>query len=123
MAPAGEDLLAATVAASPLAGRYSQAVDRESAKEMLAARLANADSAAGSGSGAEAAPAEPAGAAAGRGRNGKDEPPARGADEDSVVEKVVSSSAFKSFLRSAGTVLGREITRSMLGTAQRSRRR
>jgi hypothetical protein len=34
---------------------------------------------------------------------------------------VVSSSAFKSFLRSAGSALGREITRSVLGTARRSR--
>jgi hypothetical protein len=36
---------------------------------------------------------------------------------------VVHSSAFKSFLRSAGTVLGREITRSVLGTATKRRRR
>jgi hypothetical protein len=39
------------------------------------------------------------------------------------VRDVVTSSAFKSFLRSAGTVLGREITRSVLGTAKRSSRR
>lgn len=133
MAPAGEDLLAATVAASPLAGRYAQAVDRESAKEMLAARLAGAESApesaAGSPSGPDAGPAgsggsQTAGTEADRERKGKDdERAARRADEDSVVEKVVSSSAFRSFLRSAGTVLGREITRSVLGTAQRSRRR
>ena len=37
-----------------------------------------------------------------------------------MVEQVVKSSAFKSFLRSAGTVLGREITRSVLGTARKS---
>jgi hypothetical protein len=39
-----------------------------------------------------------------------------------VVEQVVKSSAFRSMLRSAGTVLGREITRSVLGTASRKRR-
>jgi hypothetical protein len=32
---------------------------------------------------------------------------------------VIHSTAFRSFLRSAGTVLGREITRSVFGTAKR----
>ena len=40
-----------------------------------------------------------------------------------MVQQVVKSSAFKSFLRSAGTVLGREITRSVLGTARKTTRR
>jgi hypothetical protein len=39
-----------------------------------------------------------------------------------VVEQVVQSSAFRSMMRSAGTVIGREITRSIFGTARRSRR-
>jgi hypothetical protein len=34
---------------------------------------------------------------------------------------VTSSSAFRSMLRSAGTVIGREITRSIFGTSRRSR--
>ena len=38
-----------------------------------------------------------------------------------MVEQVVKSSAFKSMVRSAGTVIGREITRSIFGTARRSR--
>ena len=38
-----------------------------------------------------------------------------------MVQQVVKSSAFKSMLRSAGTVIGREITRSIFGTARRSR--
>ena len=42
-----------------------------------------------------------------------------GAAEPSVVESVVKSSAFKSALRSAGTVLGREITRSLFGTSRK----
>lgn len=113
MAPAGEDLVVATVAASPLAGRYAEALDRESAREMLAARLAAAEAPADQPA---VAAGEPAGAAP-----GKAAPPPR--DDESVVEKVVGSSAFKSFLRSAGTVLGREITRSVLGTARRSRSR
>ena len=36
-----------------------------------------------------------------------------------MVEAVVKSSAFKSALRSAGTVLGREITRSIFGTSRK----
>jgi hypothetical protein len=36
-----------------------------------------------------------------------------------MVEAVVKSSAFKSALCSAGTVLGREITRSIFGTSRK----
>ena len=38
-----------------------------------------------------------------------------------MLEKVVESPAFKSAMRSAGTVLGREITRSIFGTGRRRR--
>lgn len=41
------------------------------------------------------------------------------ASEPGVVQQVVTSSAFRSVLRSAGTVLGREITRSIFGTTRR----
>ena len=41
------------------------------------------------------------------------------ADDPGLVEQVVKSSAFRSALRSAGTVIGREITRSIFGTARR----
>jgi hypothetical protein len=41
--------------------------------------------------------------------------------EPSTLEKVMDNPAFKSALRSAGTVLGREITRSIFGTARRRR--
>jgi uncharacterized protein len=41
-----------------------------------------------------------------------------------MVEQVVGSPVVRSFLRSAGSALGREITRSLFGTAtRRSRRR
>ena len=43
----------------------------------------------------------------------------KAASEPGMVESVVKSSAFKSMLRSAGTVLGREITRSIFGTSRR----
>ena len=48
-------------------------------------------------------------------------PRAPAKEEPGMVEQVVKSSAFKSVLRSAGTVIGREITRSIFGTARRSR--
>jgi uncharacterized protein len=38
-----------------------------------------------------------------------------------MVQEVVESSAFRSFIRSAATVAGREITRSILGTGRRRR--
>ena len=40
-------------------------------------------------------------------------------EQPGIVEQVVKSSAFKSALRSAGTVLGREITRSIFGTSRK----
>jgi DNA helicase HerA-like ATPase len=88
------------VTASPLYGRYAQAVDRESAYERLAAAPARQER-------AERAEAP-------RGRAGEDEP--------SVVEQVVGSGMFKSLARSIGTQIGREITRSVFGTARRRRR-
>jgi DNA helicase HerA-like ATPase len=43
----------------------------------------------------------------------------RQASQPTVVESMLGNSAVKSMLRSAGTVLGREITRSIFGTARR----
>jgi DNA helicase HerA-like ATPase len=43
----------------------------------------------------------------------------RQASQPAVVESMLGNSAVKSMLRSAGTVLGREITRSIFGTARR----
>ncbi|MFJ7900436.1 helicase HerA-like domain-containing protein [Streptomyces sp. NPDC096198] len=103
MGPVDADALERAVSSSPLHGRYAQAVDRESAYEMLAAREAAASTT-----------EEAAGAAAGAGRE-----PAR--EEPSLVEQVVASGAFKSLARSLGTQLGREITRSLFGTARRRR--
>ena len=40
-------------------------------------------------------------------------------DDPGVVASVVKSSAFRSMLRSAGTVIGREITRSVFGNSRR----
>ncbi|MDQ2755357.1 MAG: DUF853 domain-containing protein [Actinomycetota bacterium] len=106
MAPAPDAVLTGIVAASPLQ-RYAAAVDPQSAYEMLRARLETVPP-------AQDAPApapSPASPAAPR--------PAK--QEPSMVEQVVTSSAFRSMVRSAGTVLGREITRSLFGTARRGR--
>lgn len=109
MAPSPDSVVQQAIAASSLKGKYAEMVDRESAYEKLKARMQAAPT-------PDQAPTSdptggPAPTPAGR------EPKAK----ESMVEQVVTSSAFKSMLRSAGTVLGREITRSIFGTARRGR--
>ncbi|GHE87550.1 ATPase [Streptomyces longispororuber] len=109
MGPVAREELERAVRESPLYERYAQAVDRESAYERLTASQA---------------PAAPAEAEAPEESSGK--APSGGAatekaDGGSVVEQVVGSGMFKSLLRSVGTQLGREITRSVFGTARRRR--
>ncbi|MFD8911797.1 helicase HerA-like domain-containing protein [Streptomyces sp. NPDC059575] len=106
MGPVDAAELDRAVRESPLYGRYAQAVDRESAFERLSAREA------------EAAPEErPVVKGEARGGGRKKAP----AEEPSLVEQVVGSGMFKSLARSVGTQLGREITRSLFGTARRRR--
>ncbi len=103
MAPSPDQVVRAAIDESPLKEKYAEALDRESAYEKLQARLEKAPE----DDGASAPATTPA--ATGK----KPEP--------STVEKVIHSSAFRSVLRSAGTVIGREITRSLFGTARRRR--
>jgi hypothetical protein len=122
MKPAPAEVVAAAVAGSALNAEYGTALDRESAYERLAAKLAPPVAPAP----AAPAPAAPAPTAP-TARASKSAPSgsARGRapePEESMVQQVVTSSAFKSFLRSAGSVLGREITRSVLGTAKKAAR-
>ncbi|MGY4099964.1 helicase HerA-like domain-containing protein [Nocardia sp. R16R-3T] len=84
---------------SALAAKYGQTVDRESAYEILAAKLAAAQR------NVEAAPAP------GRSK--------ATAAEESVAERIMRNPAVKSFLRSAATAAGREISRSLFGTRKR----
>ncbi|MFG2778177.1 helicase HerA-like domain-containing protein [Streptomyces prunicolor] len=98
MGPIDATTLDAAVKSSSLYGRYAQAVDRESAYEKLTT----------------AEPAKPEEAAA------KASPKAPKEDE-SMVQQVVGSGMFKSLARSVGTQIGREITRSLFGTARRKR--
>ncbi|GGT22093.1 helicase HerA-like domain-containing protein [Streptomyces purpureus] len=116
MGPVEPAALAAAVEASPLYGTYATAVDRESAYEKLTEAQREAEAAAERAA-REAEEAEEAEAAPRR-RAEKAEK-----EEPSVVEKVVGSGIFRSLARSVGTQLGREISRSVFGTARTSRRR
>ncbi|MFD7682416.1 helicase HerA-like domain-containing protein [Streptomyces sp. NPDC060187] len=112
MGPVAPDALDRAVQASPLHGRYAQAVDRESAYEKLTAQAESAAAAGTAGRGEQEAP-RPARSGGGRSRAPK--------EDASVVEQVVGSGMFKSLARSVGTQIGREITRSLFGTARRRR--
>ncbi|WP_018157270.1 helicase HerA-like domain-containing protein [Demetria terragena] len=116
MAPAPDATIDGVISASPLGEKYAEAVDRESAYELLAGRLDKADG-----------EQEPAAAGADTAEAPEEKAPPKKApqkaekEDPGMVEKVVGSSAFKSAIRSAGTVIGREITRSLFGTARRRR--
>ena len=110
MGPAAPETMDRIVSSSPLAPKYSEAIDRESAYEKLQGRLT--PDTAGAGSDADAAQNTPAPEA-------PHAPAKKEKDDPGLVSQVVHSSAFKSFMRSAGTQIGREITRSHFGTARR----
>ncbi len=136
MGPSPDALIDAAVAASPLTAEYGTAVERESAAEMLgkataeraaadaaadaAAEKAKVDAAAAQEAEKARVAAEKAAekerAAAEKAREAEER---KQAAEPGVVEQVVKSSAFRSMLRSAGTALGREITRSVFGTSRK----
>ncbi|MFJ3906582.1 helicase HerA-like domain-containing protein [Streptomyces sp. NPDC090025] len=111
--PAAE--LEAAVKGSLLYGRYAEAVDRESAYEKLTAEQQAAEAAALAAA-EEAAAAKEAKEAA---REAARAP--RPKEDPSLAEQVVGSGMFKSLARSIGTQLGREISRSIFGTARRRR--
>lgn len=98
----GDDGIRSRAQYSTLYGKYGTTIDAESAYEILTAKIQataqrQADEAAAKGSRA----ARPA------------------PQEDSMAEKIVKNPAFKNFLRSAATVAGREISRSIFGTRKR----
>ncbi|QBJ95102.1 DUF853 family protein [Rhodococcus sp. ABRD24] len=101
----GDDAIRVAAAASALQSKYGQTVDRESAYELLASKVAGAP---------EVDPVldvQPL----------PDLPPLPPA-QPTVVEQVLGNTAVKSFLRSAGSAAGREISRSLFGTGRRRRR-
>lgn len=114
MGPVEAGALEGAVKGSQLYGRYAEAVDRESAYEKLTARQAEAEeAAAGVAKAADAAKGAKAGEAGVEGGKVK--------TSGSVVDQVVGSGIFKSLARSLGTQIGREISRSVFGTARRRR--
>ncbi|MFE6361364.1 helicase HerA-like domain-containing protein [Streptomyces sp. NPDC057806] len=102
MGPVESAALNEAVTSSPLYGRYAQAVDRESAYERLQR--------------------PPAGKGPDEMRARAPQAAPRTREQPSVVEQVVGSGMFASLARSIGTQIGREITRSVFGTARRRRR-
>src|SRR5882757_6079930 len=109
----GPDAISAAAKASPLQAEYGQTIDRESAYERLNAKLQPAPAAAPDAGLPPPLPVD-TGAASTEG-----EVKSRGAAEPGMLDKMMSSPAFKSAMRSAGTVIGREITRSIFGTGRR----
>ncbi|PBC78827.1 uncharacterized protein DUF853 [Streptomyces sp. TLI_235] len=110
MGPLEPAVLRAAVDGSPLAPRYRDAIDREPAYEKLAARPAAREE-----EPARPAPAERSEPAERR----RAEPAAQ--EEGGLIGSLLRSPALKSLARSAGTQLGREITRSLFGTSRRRR--
>jgi DNA double-strand break repair helicase HerA and related ATPase len=97
MAAIGADAVSAAAKASPLYAKYGETVDRESAYEKLTAKIA-------APAPASAAPAPE---------------PERRREEPGMVAEALGSPVVKSFLRSAASALGREITRGLFGTRRR----
>ncbi|MEW2412186.1 helicase HerA-like domain-containing protein [Streptomyces sp. NPDC046866] len=125
MGPVGAAELDRAVKSSPLWPRYAEPVDRESAYERISAEQAAAEAAAEAAAAeAEAAKraekqakeqAKEAAKEAAKGRRGAPR------QEESLARQVVGSGLFRSLARSVGTQLGREISRSLFGTAKRRR--
>ncbi|MCR6647911.1 MAG: DUF853 domain-containing protein [Cellulomonas sp.] len=117
MDQAPADGLAAAVAASPLTPRYAEAVDRESAYELLTVR---AERTAAERTAAEQA-AKDAAEAKAHAQEAEKVAKQREREAQAAAKKTRqrTGGAFDSLLRSVGTQLGREITRSVFGTRRR----
>jgi len=111
MAPAPADSVSQNIAASPLNAKYGQPVDRESAYELLTARLADAATGSGDTTTPASAPAEPAPAPL-------PEQKAEGG-ACAFLGGLIASTAGKSFLRSLGSALGGALGRGTFGTRRR----
>ncbi|MFW0790118.1 helicase HerA-like domain-containing protein [Gordonia sp. CPCC 205333] len=107
MAAVGADGIKSAATASPLFAKYGTPIDRESAYELLTAKVAPPAPTGGIGASGEAAPPAPA--------------PVPAKEEPGMISEVLNSPAMKSFLRSAASAAGREISRSIFGTAKRRR--
>jgi hypothetical protein len=97
MGSIGAEAVAASVASSDLHAKYAETIDRESAYEKLAAKVAAP---------APSAPDAPA-------------PAPKEKEEPGFIESAMKNPAMKSFMRSAASALGREITRGLFGNRKR----
>jgi DNA double-strand break repair helicase HerA and related ATPase len=114
MGAIGNDAITAAAKASPLEAKYGQTIDRDSAYERLNAKLQQPAQAPADPNLPPPVYVPPQGEASADGTA-----VARRAAEPGMLEKMMDSPAFKSAMRSAGTVIGREITRSIFGTGRR----
>ena len=118
MGPCDPARMQAVVEASPGQARYGEALDRESARELLAARLARG---AEEAERAQAEQAEPVGSARQRPIPLPRTPARRrtkaAKEQRSTMEQVLGSPEVRDILRTAT----REITRGIFGTARRRR--
>src|SRR5882757_1035886 len=101
MGAIGADAIGSAARGSQLYAKYGQTVDRESAYEKLTAKMAEAPP-------PEQAPSAPP---AERPRVEREEP--------GMLTQIMSNPAVKSFLRSAASSAGLEITRGLFGTRRR----
>ncbi len=108
MGPTDPAQMQAAVAASPLQAEYGTPVDRDSAYERLAARLAPPPAPPAASEPAPSPAEEPA---------GRREGPTGG-----MLENAMGNPAVKAIAVSAATMLGREIVRGIFGTARKRRR-
>jgi hypothetical protein len=114
MAAIGEPAVTEAAHASPLWAEYGTAVDRESAYERLSARTG--------ATGAPATPpAEPVPADQPPQEAPPQAPPPAEDEGPGFFEKAMANPVVKSFLRSAASAAGREISRGLFGTARRRR--
>ncbi|MBA4025706.1 MAG: ATPase [Gordonia sp.] len=104
----GPEAIGAAATSSALQAKYGQTIDRESAYEKLNAKVLVEQAVPQA-----PVPAPHAPAPAPTAKKEKEEP--------GMVQEVLGNSAVKSFLRSAASAAGREITRSIFGTARRKR--
>jgi uncharacterized protein len=129
MAPADPAAIQQAVTASALQAEYGTPVDRESAYERLASRrLGTQAGTVPDGSSAQQPPpvSYPGPQQPGQQQPGLQQPGPQQLDDQggmgAVFDRILGSSVTRTFARSAATVLGREITRGLLGTARRSGR-
>ena len=115
MGPADALAMTEAVESSPLKSKYAAAIDRESAREKLAARLEAGAAAARE----EKAPAGTAddhiGYPTGTGRTTGRKAPAPSKQDGSVVQDIMKSPAARDLMRTAA----REIVRGVFGVGRR----